>query len=304
MIDGLNASDRTLFEDLRQRAREEVDRGELDRALATCDEAMAWAEAHGDEDDRDLVRCNRSSVLIHQGTGEQVVSQLQRLLMRSRNMTNRYLAAYNISQFYDLAKNFQKSSFYAEQALSYAQQTDCSEFVGRSHNRLANVFVIDSRFDQAEAHYREALSLLPADPSAERGVLLANIGYCMLSTERPFEGLGKLLAARRMLRQLNFGWQAMLCRLHLGLCYGFIEIERPHRAVFHGQTALTAAEVSEDVDLLKKSLYLLGESQKIAGEIHAAEDHFTRLQMYYPENPYLVDLLLNTETHKLINLWA
>ncbi len=295
---------RDEFDALRKKGREQADRNEQQEALATCDLALDWAKRYGDRDDEDLVFCNRASILIHAGQGNKVVGKLQQLLMRSHNHTNRCLAAYNISQHYD-AKNIKKSSFYAQLALDYANQMQSTEWIGRCHNRLANVLVADSLFAEAEAHYRDALALLPLEQSVERGLLLGNLGYCLLlNTDRPREGLRHLLAARRLFTRIKFGWRPTLGRLRLSLCYGYIELERLDRARRHGITALRLGEEIEDTDLVKKALYLLGEVEKQDSNYRAAEDYFIRLREYYPENPYLVELLMHTQTHKLINLWV
>jgi tetratricopeptide (TPR) repeat protein len=278
---------RDEFDALRKKGREQADRNEVREALATCELALDWAKQYGDRDDEDLVFCNRASILIHAGQGNKVVGKLQQLLMRSHNHTNRCLAAYNISQYYD-AKNIKKSSFYAQLALDYANQMQSTEWIGRCHNRLANVLVADSLFTEAETHY-----------------LLGNLGYCLLlNTDRPREGLRHLLAARRLFTRIKFGWRPTLGRLRLSLCYGYIELERLDRARRHGITALRLGEEIEDTDLVKKALYLLGEVEKQDSNYRAAEDYFIRLREYYPENPYLVELLMHTQTHKLINLWV
>lgn len=298
----LNPKTPSDFEQLRKSYMELVERGELDRALELCDQALEWALQHGDTDTQDLAICNRSSVLIQKGQGESVIRELQRVLMASQNPRNRYLAAYNISQHYDLLKNFSKSAFYARLALDYAEKTDSKHLVGHSHNRLASILVADSRFDEAQEHFELALALLDREPLSEHGIVLTNIGYCLLVQNRLYEGLEQLLKARKLYIRTGFRWSIAHSQLRLALCYGYIEIDRPHRARLHGVAALAAAQEAENDDLIKKCLYLLGEAEKLVGDEEAAYACFADLQSYYPETPHLPELLMGMETHRLINI--
>ncbi len=296
---------RPHFDKLRHRAQLAIHRGELETALGLYDEARAWAEEHGDADDLDKVSCNRIAVLIHLGRAEGSAQQLQMILMRSTSSVNRHLAAYNLSIYYDLRDNIEKSRFYARLALTHSEQTESALFQARCHNLLGNLWVRESRFEKALAEYRQALEHFPAPASAERTVLQVNVGYCHLTCGRYREGFEHLFQARRNYRRLDVGEGHGLVMVRLALSFGYLEIGRSRRARLHGAVSLQLAERCGDRDLIKKALYMLGETEKLCGDELAAYTYFCRLQEeFYPENPYLPDLLLDNDTNKLVNLWA
>ena len=92
---------------------------------------------------------------------------------------------------------------------------------------------------------------------------------------------------------------------HVGLAYGYLEIDRPRRARDHARRGLRLAEEVEIPWQIKNALYLLGESEKLSGNEVMAHRHFSRLQQdFYPEDPVIPDFLMATDVRKLINLMA
>lgn len=301
----MHSTFRAEFDDLRQQAREALAAGDLPRALELSDRALGCARTGGDRDDVDLAECNRAAVLMQSDRVAEATSVLRRLLLASGSARTRHLAAYNVSLHHHRLEDWERSRFYAGLALDHAEQAEDAALVGRSHNRIANICLADSDFPGAVHHYEEALERLGDASESERAVLLANIGYCRLTQERFEDGFHALFRAWRSFRRHGVRWGVMEGRVRLALSYGYLEIERSDRAIAHGRAALAAGEAVGDTDLVKKSLYLLGESLKQAGDDAEAADVFTRLHAeYYPGHAQLVDILMNTSTHRMINLWA
>ncbi len=291
------------FEDLRARARAEVDRGDWNGALETCAEAIAWAEQRGDHDDIDLAHCNRSGILIDQGRGQEGVSKLRQILLSSSNPKSCFYAAYHISRLHELRKETQRGLFYAQLCLEHAERTDIPGAIGHAHNRRGNLLIKDSYFEEACSSYREALQALPLANVRDRAVLLSNIGYCQLLMGYPTEGFRQLFRGLRLMRTLSGELWELLPRL--GLAAAYLDVDRPERARRHADRGLALAEAAGIEDQIKNGLYLLGESEKLCGNETAASEHFQRLQdAYYPGEVFVADFLMTTDVSKLINLMA
>ncbi len=291
------------FEALRRQARDLVNQGDWQAALGLFDEAVAWAEELGERDDRDLAHCNRGGILIAQGRGEEVVGTMRQILLQSSNPDICYHAAYNISRFHEFRKESQRGLFYARLCLDHAKRTDKPEPIARGYNQIGHLLVRDSYFEEACESYLKALALLPPDDSADRAIILANVGYCEVILGRYADGFSRFFTSLRMARRAGATvWQMMA---HLGLSFGYLEIDRPRHARSHARRGLLLAEEVEISWQIKNALYLLGESEKLSGNEAAAHRYFSRLQRdFYPDDPVIPDFLMATDVRKLINLMA
>lgn len=316
-------SPRAQFHALQEQARATAERGQFEAAAAIYEEARSLAEKIGDQELIDRATCNRATLAIHLGQGQVAVRDLQMILMRSTSSRNRHLAAYSASHFYDLEEQPAKRLRYARLALEYAEQVDDSELIARSHNLLANMLLVDSYFAEAGRHYLLALAepktsaavasqpVTAASPamSAERAAMMANLGYCHHIDGEHSSGFNCLFQAirtlRRLLRDGQLSCAPMLARAHLGLTYGYLEIERFASAGRHSAAALECAREAGDIEAQKKSLFMGGEVAKAAGDSFTAYDFFCQLQSeFHSDKPELADLLMATDSRKLINLMA
>lgn len=293
------------FERLLAEIKDAYDHGRLDRAMARSRDAIAWGERHGDQAAIDRALCNRAGFRLAQGELEGIAREQQMILMRRSDPVNTYLAAYNLALVYDQRKQWAKSLFYARIALDHAQRLASDPYRARSHNLIANALVAQSYFREALDAYRQAQALVPPAPSPERALILANAGYCQLVGSDFDAGFSSLFTALRMIRHLGVETFERISRVRLSLCYGYIELGRFAHARRHGLAALRCGEQAADPELCGYALYLLGETEKQAGNAGRAVRYFERLQRErYPENPALPDLLMAAETHKLVNLMA
>lgn len=291
------------IDELRRQTRVEIDRGDLDRAIDLCDEAIDLGREVGDRELVDQAICNRSGILVLRGQGDCVVGELRKVLLRSVSAANSFQAAYVVSQFHELREERERSLFYARLALDHAKKSQTLEFIAKGNNRIANLLVADSYFEEACAHYDQALELMPEDRHLDRALLWSNTGYCQVVLGNYNRGFKYLFRGLRLVREkCAETWERFPC---LGLSYAYLELARLDQARVHGGRALRQSELAESPEQIKNSLYLLGETEKLSGNEWQAYDYFQRLQEdFYPDQPYITDLLMATDIRKLVNLMA
>ncbi len=290
------------FEALRHRARLEVNRGDWQAALATCDLAITWAEEFGDRDARDLAHCNRAGILVNQGRGGGDISKLRRILLSSTNPEICHQVANNIARFHEHRKESKQGMFYARLALDHAKRTRKPEYISRSYNQLGLLLGRDSYFEEANDCFGEALGLLPEEPGRDRAMILYNLGYCQTLLGHSMRGFSLLFSSLRMFKREGEVWEMYP---QLGLSFAYLELDRPGRSAAHARRGLLLAEEVGMTWQVKNALYLLGESEKLCGHELSAHRFFTRLQReFYPDDPVIPDLLMMTDVRKLINLMA
>ncbi len=291
-------------ETLRRRIHEELDRGNLERAVAYCDEVIAIAEDLDDRELHDQALCNRSGILVIQGRGDQVVAGLRRILLQSSSPTNSFLAANAISHYHEQRQEKERSLFYARLALDHARKSANPQFVAKGHNNIANLLMRDSYFEAAFESYQKALEKIPKqDFHRDYALLLSNAGYCQVVLGSYNQGLKTLFQSLELIRRrCAVGWERFPC---LGLSYAYLELGRIDQARRFGARALDQSERTQSTEQIKNSLYLLGEAEKMAGNDSAAYDHFVRLQSeFYPDEPFICDVLMATDIRKLVHLMA
>lgn len=293
---------RQAFEALRRKAVEAADQGRFQDAYDLLGEALEQARSLGDPDLVDRAVCGRAAAALELG-GESQVGQLREILVRNSDEENCFLAAYTISRAYDLEREYRKALFYARIGRDYAQRLARQDWLGSSHNLIANLLLATSFFDEACREYETALELLPEDALLERAVISDSVGYCRVVRGKVREGFGLLFRSLRTLRRLSA--RRAQGPVHLSLSFAYLEIGRYHDAVRHGFRALEIGESEGDTDGVKNALYLLGQAASLAGERMLARRFFARLQAEFcPGEGSLAELLLAVDARGLINLKA
>lgn len=298
--------DRDL-ERLLEEGRRHLAAERLDEALRTYEEAEALAESRGDRRSAELAFVNRCAVLIPmtraQGLPGEAMNRLREILMGGQDDVNCFLAAYNVARVFEFVKEHRKGLFYARIALDRSHVIGSSDWLASSHNQIGNLLLAESRFEEACDEYREALRLLPPEPSRRKALILTNLGYAQVVLEEPEEGLRLVYQSLRMLRRL--GARREQVTPQLDLCFALLEVGRFRHAVRHGAQALALAEEAGEADSIKQALFLLGEATHQVAGAQEAREFFQRLQeRYFPEASYLTDILLTVDVRKLINLKA
>lgn len=293
------------FEQLRDRSREATEAGRFDEALRLLDRALEVAREEGDDDLVDLAICNRSSVLISLARQDEVKSPLREILMRNRDADNCFLAAYNLSRAQVRDKAYKKGLFYARIARDRALALDRPDWLCSSHNQIGNCLMDESYFEEAAVEYRRALALEPDERSPRHVLLTVNLGNCIMMLGDLERGMEYSFRALRRLRHLGSDHYEIEVWARLDLTYAYLELGRPQRARRHGLRALELAEASGDPDRIKNSLFLLGETERVAGNGEVAHQHFRHLQRrFFPQSPQIVDLMVAVEMRQVVNLRA
>ncbi len=279
-----------------------VNAGELAEAEKLSADALALAKREGTPTMVERFLCNRANILALVGRGDEAVLSMRKLLLSSTDTGNRFLAAYAIAQHHFVRTENERSMFYARQAFRYAEEQGSDEHLAWCNNLLGTLLLRESYFEEACINFEDALKFYPA--GYERAGILANLGYCLAVGGRITVAFRHMMASLRMMNRLELGpWRRFP---HLALAYAYLEIGRHQRAIQHAEKALEISAHSPGADeQWKNSLYLLGEAKKVCGRDAEAYEHFIELQKhFYPEQPFIVDVLMATDVRKMINLMA
>jgi tetratricopeptide (TPR) repeat protein len=291
------------FEELKSRGEKAVRAGQLEEAQDLFDQALTWAREQGEQPQVDLGICNRAAVVIEMGRGDGEVPHLREILVRNVDPFICQLAAYNISRHYELTKNYKKSLFYARIALERAGVLGRRDWLASSHNLIGNTLLAESFIVEACREYEKALEYAPQEPTAARGQILDNLGYCRVLQGRHREGYRLLYESLRILKRC--GAQRYEISVRLDLCFAHLETSRLRLSRRHGTAALALAEAMEDQASIKNALYLLGEVAHLSDDVEAARGYFGRLHRdFFPDAGYLPEFLLAVDIRKLVNLHA
>lgn len=291
------------YEELRTEAGRALYLGRLDEASELFERAYRIALDQKDPGVVDLAYCNCAVVATRLRRAQEMVPRLQEILLRTTDPQVARLSAYNLALAYDRPDGYRKSLFYARISLRYATELDDPAQRASSINQIGNILCAMSQFETALEHFEEAKALLEEDESPSKALVLDNIGYCRTVLGDYPGAFGYLFRSLRMLRRLDA--RLYEAEPRLALCFAYLHVGRPGRAVLHGAHALEMAEQTGDANTTKHALLLLGEAYKMAGKLDVAQECFTLLQeTFYPEMPEVPGMLFGLDVCKMINLRA
>lgn len=296
--------------ELRQRLRDEVSHGRMEQALVLATEAVELARAHGETRDIDLAICNRASLKVARDpeASPSEIVPLREILMRNPEPRIRLQAADCIAGFHSSRGELERALFYARLAVDFAEKTGELEARIQTRNNLGQLNASDSRFPAARDCFRESLALMDGLPGTvrpeQRSLGLSNLAYCESLLGDEESGFRHAFESLRLVLRSDVGFWEMYPRMVLGHLY--LEIGRYDRAATHARRGLAIAEAhSGSVEWIKNGLYLAGEADKLRGRVHEAYATFSDLQVrFYPEQPFIVSLLMTTDIRGMINLMA
>jgi tetratricopeptide (TPR) repeat protein len=287
---------------LRAEAKELAAAGRLEEAAERLDQCVAIAEQVSDEALRESAACHRAYLAVILGDGAKYVPFLREVLLRNGGAVLSWQAAYGLAYFYELAKEFRKSAFYAQIAIDRARNLGNDDWLAGSLNQLANARLASSSLVDAARLYQDALALEASDGTV-RGMLVANLGYARLLAGETLNGVRLLVQGLRILRR-NRARVAMV-QAHLDLSHGYLELGRWRAALRHAVMALREAQERGFAEEAKNAFYLAGEAARLGGDLDRAEEFFRSLQKaYYPAQPYLSNLLMAVDVRAMVNLHA
>lgn len=278
--------------------------GQRAEARRELDDAMSWAIQHGDSALWDRAFCNHYAVLQEDGARDvEGLSELRAIVLRSHDDENGFLAAYNAARAYDLRGDQERAKFYLNIAKDRCGRLGRHDWIAWCHNFAGNLYLSSSKIEDACIEYQTALAYLDAGDGLARSQVLDNLGYCRMLQNRTREGMSAVYHGLRTLRRL--GLEREQAPLHLSLCYGYLDLDRPERSLAHGLKGLEIARHHEDVESIKNGLYLVGEAHNLMGDEFAAFRCFRELQTtYFPSTPNVPELLIAIDVRSLINLKA
>ncbi|HVS64532.1 MAG TPA: tetratricopeptide repeat protein [Thermoanaerobaculia bacterium] len=293
------------FEELRRRGFEAVQAGVLEEAVLCFERARDLAE--GDGTKRDLATCNLAIVHVElcdtdEAEIERDLVALRTILGRTHSVENGWLASHHLARIYERRKLFKRGLFYARMALDRSAWVERTDWTAYSHNLLGNLLLAESWVDEAEGHYRHALTLLSSD-DVWRARVLDNLGYCQAL-------LGDLEQAFALLEESQSSFtrhraERYTLSNHLALAFTHLLAGQDQAAREHADAAAGLARRFDDADALKNALYLLGQALQRLGDAPGAAHVFGRLQRrFYPDQPAIGDLLMQVDTLSLVNLRA
>lgn len=299
--------DRRRFDDLRAAAETAFAGGDLDDACALFAEAESLALEHGEEDLADWAFCNRCTVLIELDEADAEIPKLKKILLRSRDDRNRWLAAYNTAVAYDLAGDERKAQPYAQRALELSAGAGEPVLAAATANLAGTLATRGSRFEEAEEAYRCGLGhrdRIEGDSEAYYTALLNdNLGYVLLCEERIDEGVALCETSLEALDRTTA--DHIRPQVLQDLCYGYLLQGALDNAGACGEQALDLAAGTADKLIVKNCLFLLAEIAVRRGDTFRARRYLRELAAYYPEvgvSEEIIDVFLATDLTTAVNL--
>lgn len=299
----MTAAASEAYEHYKQEAWSTALAGQLQRSLEILDGALVWLGEHGEDWQIDRTLCNRAAVLVEVGEAESVKADLRRILVKNSDPESCFLAAYTLGRAYEVTKDNAKALFYTRIAHRHAREAERADWLSSTHNLLGNLLLASSKFDEARLEFERALDTLCDENPLRRALALDNLGYCHVVQGRYRQGFEAHFRALRLLRRAKA--RALQTVVEVSLCFAYLEIDRYRSAIRHAIAALQLSEETDNLEMRKNSLFLLGEAFKLAGDPLAARAQFARLQEeFYPGAEGVADLLLLLNVKRLINIKA
>lgn len=247
------------------RAHEALAHEHQSQALECIHEAIRCADPADAELARRLA-CGRYALEI-ESDREFDPSALRDILATAETTATAYLASYQMARFLELQRSWKKALYYAREALTSSRIMGIAAWSASAENMIGNILVAESRFEEAEQHYRKAISLCTDQKGSsslvlDRALASDNLSFtlCCLKREadaRPF--LAHALWALRRTEgpsRLSVELDAAVLHLRQG---------RPRRALAYAEHAVERARNHGDERNLSNALFVVAEAGKRAG---------------------------------------
>jgi tetratricopeptide (TPR) repeat protein len=296
------ASERYLR--LTQLAQRAFTGGRLERSLRLFSAAEDEARRLGDRELSDRAFCNRCVVLLELERLDGAVGELKTVLMRSRDPFTSWMAAYYTAQVYEAEGNIARALAYARRASEMAEASGERRALKGSANLRGVLALRDSRFQEAAENFRQALAFAAEDGDDPVNLAVArdNLGYCLMCTGEPAEGIALCRDAAATLETL--GTRQLLPEVYQDLCYGTLQEGKFVAARELGETALALAREFSHQTVERNTLMLLADAAMDAGDEEATDAYLHSLSAYYPDFRGMTDFLRAFNVREVINLKA
>jgi tetratricopeptide (TPR) repeat protein len=296
------ASERYLR--LTQLAQRAFTGGRLERSLRLFSAAEDEARRLGDRELTDRAFCNRCVVLLELERLDSAVGELKTVLMRSRDPFTSWMAAYYTAQVYEAEGNIARALAYARRASEMAEASGERRALKGSANLRGVLALRDSRFQEAAENFRQALGFAAEDGDDPVNLAVArdNLGYCLMCTGKPAEGIALCRDAAATLETLGTG--QLLPEVYQDLCYGALQEGHFAEARALGEKALALARKHHHETVERNTLMLLADAAMDAGDEAATDGYLQSLSAYYPDFRGMKDFLRAFNVREVINLKA
>jgi len=296
------ASERYLR--LTQLAQRAFTHARLERSLRLFSAAEDEAKRLGDRELSDRAFCNRCVVLLELERLDGAVGELKTVLMRSRDPFTSWMAAYYTAQVYEAEGNVARALAYARRASDLAQTSGERRALKGSANLHGVLALRDSHFQEAAENFRVALELAGQDGDDPVNLAVArdNLGYCLMCTGQPAEGVSLCRDAAASLEAL--GTRQLLPEVYQDLCYGALQQGEFAQARELGERALALSHEFEHPTVERNTLMLLADAAMDENDEPAADAYLQSLAAYYPDFRGMKSFLRAFNVRDVINLKA
>lgn len=263
-------------------------------AIATFAEARTLSN---DANERELIDINSAFSRI--STGDLEASEVRGLpaIVMARHVTDHVIqAAYWLALKNRIEGDISRASRYATIALDSIEGSEREEWRVALMNEVANLQMLDSRFEEAKAGYLELLNISDDSDHFSRFFLLQNLGYTEILSGNPQRGVD--LIHQAIATAGNSEESGYLAESWIDLCLGYLELEDYREARTWGELGLESATSDRQI---RNAHYLLGEVTYHLGDLESAEEHFEHLCKHYPDFPHLKNLLYALDLRKVVN---
>jgi tetratricopeptide (TPR) repeat protein len=289
---------------LTQLAQRAFTHARLERALRLFSEAEDEAKRTGDRELSDRAFCNRCVVLLELERLDGAVGELKHVLMRSRDPFTSWMAAYYTAQVYEAEQNVARALAYARRATELAEASGERRALKGSANLRGVLALRDSHFQEAAENFRLALELSAGDGDdpVSLAVIRDNLGYCMMCTGEPAEGVALCRDAAATLEAS--GSRHLLPEVYQDLCYGALQQGDLVGAKETGERALGLSREFKHPTVERNTLMLLADAAMDANDEKAADSYLQSLSTYYPDFRGMKSFLQAFNVREVINLKA
>lgn len=284
------------IEQLRQEALAKWTQNEFEASIPLLDQALELAT---DEETRELLTINKSFAVISLGQTSAEVQALPQIIMRRRKADHVLLAAYYLQVKNRMEGDYRRAQSYLRVAIQAAEDSGDDKWKPELRIELGQLCVYDSRTAEAIEHFEAALAMIDGNSGhvLRRPICVQNIGYCKLLLDEFQTGINLIHQAVELMKEA--GGDGYLAESYIDLCFGYLGLEQLDEAKQFGELGLSLARELRQV---RNAHYLLGEVAFKSGDSQGAETHFQQLAKFYPDFPYLKDLLLAIDLRAMVNL--
>jgi tetratricopeptide (TPR) repeat protein len=294
-----------LFTALQAESRQAVRRGDLRAAARTARRASALARASGDLHLVHLAAVNRSMVLLEKGLVQAAERGLREVILQSTDDEVICRAGFYLASALRRQNRLARARSFARLAAERAEGVGEPRLASRCLNLLGNIHLAEGNLKSAEDAYRRSLRRWrraghTADVRFETGIVLDNLGYCLVLQGRIAPGrvlIEEALSLARERADRRTEAECLQDLAHAHLLGGRLEDGEACAA-----RGLALAEQAAYLDIQRNCLYLLGEMAVRRDRIEESQAYFERLQATFPDSPFLGRVLAMFDLSSMLTL--